>query len=132
MKKSLVALAYLLRRPKYRGRKNHNLPIKFDREENPLRGVFFIDTLTMFLYTWDNRKEDMSKYNGLWFFYDDDISIYWNRSHTFNVWNNGKEVNCFTVMETMTPKQAEQNADEWLADVLQEEKLRHADVFIEF
>ena len=86
----------------------------------------------MFLYTWDNRKEDMSKYNGLWFFYDDDISIYWNRSHTFNVWNNGKEVNCFTVMETMTPKQAEQNADEWLADVLQEEKLRHADVFIEF
>ena len=129
MKKSLVALAYLLRRPKYRGRKNHNLPIKFDREENPLRGVFFIDTLTMFLYTWDNRKEDMSKYNGLWFFYDDDISIYWNRSHTFNVWNNGKEVNCFTVMETMTPKQAEQNADEWLADVLQEEKLRHADAF---
>ena len=74
----------------------------------------------------------MSKYNGLWFFYDDDISIYWNRSNTFNVWNNGKEVNCFTVMETMTPKQAEQNADEWLADVLQEEKLRHADVFIEF
>ena len=129
MKKSLVALAYSLRQPKYRGRKNHNLPIKFDREENPLRGVFFIDTLTMFLYTWDNRKEDMSKYNGLWFFYDDDISIYWNRSHTFNVWNNGKEVNCFTVMETMTPKQAEQNADEWLADVLQEEKLRHADAF---
>ena len=87
----------------------------------------------MFLYTWDNRKEDMSittsKDNGLWFFYDDDISIYWNRSHTFNVWNNGKEVNCFTVMETMTPKQAEQNADEWLADVLQEEKLRHADAF---
>jgi hypothetical protein len=32
-------------------------------------------------------------------------------------------------METMTPKQAEQNADEWLADVLQEEKLRHADSF---
>ena len=129
MRENLVALVFSLRRPKYRGRKNNNLPIKFDREENPLRGVFFIDTLTMFLYTWDNRKEDMSKYNGLWFFYDDDISIYWNRSHTFNVWNNGKEVNCFTVMETMTPKQAEQNADEWLADVLQEEKLRHADAF---
>ena len=53
----------------------------------------------------------MSKYNGLWFFYDDDISIYWNRSQTFNVWNNGKEVNCFTVPESMTPKQAEQQAD---------------------
>ena len=39
----------------------------------------------------------MSKYNGLWFFYDDDISIYWNRSETFTVWNSGKEVNCFTV-----------------------------------
>ena len=62
-------------------------------------------------------------------FYDDDISIYWNRSQTFNVWNNGKEVNSFTVVGTMTPKQAEQNADEWLADVLQEEKLRHADAF---
>ena len=74
-------------------------------------------------------NDEMSKYIGLWFFYDDDISIYWNRSHTFNVWNNGKEVNCFTVMESMTPKQAEQNADEWLADVLQEEKLRHADAF---
>ena len=71
----------------------------------------------------------MSKYNGLWFFYDDDISIYWNRSQTFNVWNNGKEVNCFTVVGTMTPKQAEEQADEWLADVLREEKLRHADTY---
>jgi len=69
----------------------------------------------------------MSKYSGLWFFYDDDISIYWNRSHTFNVWNNGKEVNCFTVMETMTPKQAEEQADAWLEYELEEEKLRHAD-----
>ena len=70
---------------------------------------------------------NMSKYNGLWFFYDDDISIYWNRSHTFNVWNNGKEVNCFTVMESMTPKQAEEQADAWLEYELEEEKLRHAD-----
>ena len=130
MKKSLVALAYSLRRPKNHG---HNKIVFFLNsltvKKTPFGEFFFIDTLTMFLYTWDNRKEDMSKYNGLWFFYDDDISIYWNRSHTFNVWNNGKEVNCFTVMETMTPKQAEQNADEWLADVLQEEKLRHADAF---
>ena len=71
----------------------------------------------------------MSKYRGLWFFYDDDISIYWNRGNTFNVYQDQKEVNRFTVMESMTPKQAEQNADEWLADVLQEEKLRHADAF---
>ena len=75
------------------------------------------------------ERKIMSKYNGLWFFYDDDISIYWNRSHTFNVFINEKEVNCFTVMGTMTSKQAEEQADEWLADVLQEEKLRHADSF---
>ncbi len=55
----------------------------------------------------------MSKYSGLWFFYDDDISIYWNRSNTFNVWNNVKEVNCLTVMETMTPEQAEEQAEGW-------------------
>ena len=69
----------------------------------------------------------MSKYSGLWFFYDDDISIYWNRSETFNVYSSGKEINCFTVPESMTPKQAEENADEWLAEQLEEEKLRHAD-----
>ena len=70
----------------------------------------------------------MSKYIGQWFFYDDDISIYWNRGNTLNVWNNGKEVNCFTVTETMTPKRAELVADEWLAEQLEEEKLRHADI----
>ena len=129
----MVALAYLLRQPKYRGRKNHNLPIKFDREENSLRGVFFIDTLTMFLYTWDNRKEDMSNkfyqgWLGLWFFYDDDISIHWNRKNEFDVYQKHEKKNSFTVNETMTAKQAEEQADEWLADVLQEEKLRHADI----
>ena len=69
----------------------------------------------------------MSNYNGLWFFYDDDVSIYWNRSKTFNVYNDGKEINCFTVNESMTPKQAEENADEWLAERLQEEMLDNAD-----
>ena len=70
----------------------------------------------------------MSNYNGLWFFYDDDISIYWNRSKTFNVYSDGKEVNCFTVNETMTPKQAEENSDEWLAEQLQEEMVDNADL----
>ena len=73
-----------------------------------------------------------NKYRGLWFFYDDDISIYWNRKNEFDVYQKHEKINSFTVEETMTPKQAEENADEWLADVLQEEKLRHADVFIEF
>ena len=69
----------------------------------------------------------MNKYSGLWFHYDNDISIYWNRSHTFNVWNNGKEVNCFTVMESMTPEQAEVQADEWLDEQLEEEKRNNSD-----
>ena len=59
-------------------------------------------------------------YIGLWFHYDNDVSIYRNRSKTFNVYSDGKEINCFTVNEPMTPKQAEENADEWLAESLQD------------
>ena len=70
----------------------------------------------------------MSKYSGLWFFYDDDISIYWNRSNTFNVYINDQEINCFTVMESMTPNQAEEQADEWLSEQLEEEKRENFDV----
>ena len=70
----------------------------------------------------------MSNYDGLWFYYDNDISIYWNRSKTFNVYSDGKEVNCFTVNESMTPKQAEENSDEWLAEQLQEEMVDNADL----
>ena len=68
-----------------------------------------------------------SNYDGLWFYYDNDVSIYWNRSKTFNVYSDGKEINCFTVNETMTSKQAEENADEWLEEQLQEEMLDNAD-----
>ena len=71
-------------------------------------------------------------YIGLWFHYDNDIAIYWNRSksktHTFYVWNNGKEVNYFTVNESLTPKKAEENADEWLTERLQEEMVDNADL----
>jgi hypothetical protein len=66
---------------------------------------------------------------GLWFFYDDEISIYWNRKNEFDVYQKHEKINNFTVNETMTTKQAEEQADEWLADVLQEEKLRHADAY---
>ena len=66
---------------------------------------------------------------GLWFFYDDEISIKWDCDKSFTVWQKNDIVNNFTVMESMTPKQAEQNADEWLAEQLEEEKLRHADAF---
>ena len=67
-------------------------------------------------------------YIGLWFHYDNDVSIYWNRSKTFNVYSDGKEVNCFTVNESLTPKQAEEIADEWLTERLQEEMVDNADL----
>ena len=65
----------------------------------------------------------------LWFFYDDEISIKWDCDKSFTVWQKKDIVNNFTVMESMTPKQAEENADEWLAEQLEEEKLRHADIY---
>ena len=69
----------------------------------------------------------MSKYNGLWFFYDDEISIKWDCDKSFTVWQKNDIVNNFTVEESMTPKQAEEQADAWLEYELEEEKLRHAD-----
>ena len=86
----------------------------------------------MFLYTWDNRKEDMSNkfyqgWLGLWFHYDDEISIHWDRKNEFDVYQKHEKINSFTVVGTMTPKQAEEQADAWLEYELEEEKLRHAD-----
>ena len=94
---------------------------------------FFIDTVSVFLYTWDNRKEDMSNefyqgWLGLWFFYDDEISIYWNRKNEFDVYQKHEKIDSFTVNESMTMKQAEEQADGWLEEQLEEEKLRHADI----
>ena len=97
-----------------------------------LVGHFFIDTVVVFLYTWDNRREDMFSFptNGLWFFYDDEISIYWTRDDSFEVYKGEKQVNRFvTADKPKDSKQAEQFADEWLAEQLEEEKLRHADAF---
>ena len=75
----------------------------------------------------------MSNYQGLWFYYDNDISIYWNRAETFTIYDDSKlprkEINCFTVEETLTPKQAELIADEWLEEQIEEEKLKDADIF---
>ena len=75
------------------------------------------------------ERNKISNYQGLWFYYDNDISIYWNRSHTFNVYSDGNEVDCFTVNETMTPKDAEFQADEWLEEQLEEEKREHAPAY---
>jgi hypothetical protein len=61
------------------------------------------------------------------FRYENNIEISWNGSATFNVFVNGKNVNCFTEYDIETIEQAQRSADEWLAMELEEEKLRHAD-----
>ena len=61
------------------------------------------------------------------FKYEDDIEIEWNGSATFNVFNGGKNVNCFTDYSAKTMEQAQKSSDEWLEEQLEEEKLRNAD-----
>ena len=57
------------------------------------------------------------------FEFDYNIIIRWNGSATFNVFNDGKEVNVFTDYTCKTIEQAKQSAEEWLDNELQEEKL---------
>ena len=61
------------------------------------------------------------------FKYENNIEISWNGSATFNVFVDGKNVNCFTEYDIETIDQARKSADEWLAMELEEEKLRYAD-----
>ena len=61
------------------------------------------------------------------FKYEDDIEIEWNGSATFNVFNGGRNVNCFTDNNCKTMEQAQKSSDEWLEEQLEEEKLRNAD-----
>ena len=57
------------------------------------------------------------------FEFEHNIKIVWNGSATFNVFNNGKEVNVFTDYTCKTIEQAKQSAEEWLEEQLQEERL---------
>ena len=63
------------------------------------------------------------------FKYEDNIEIIWNGFGTFNVFLDGKNVNCITDFTVRNSDQAQQAADEWLAMELEEEKLRHADAY---
>ena len=56
---------------------------------------------------------------------DYQVEIEWNGSATFNVFNGGKNVNCFTDYSAKTMKQAQAIADEWLEEELEEERLRN-------
>ena len=61
------------------------------------------------------------------FKYKNDIEIEWNGSATFNVFNGGKNVNCFTDYNCRTMEQAQKSADEWLEEQLKEEMLDNVD-----
>jgi hypothetical protein len=63
------------------------------------------------------------------FKYENNIEISWNGSATFNVFVDGKNVNCFTEYNIETIEQAQRSADEWLHSELEEEKLRYADAY---
>ena len=58
---------------------------------------------------------------------DHQVEIEWNCSATFNVFNGGQNVNCFTDYNCQTMEQAQKSADEWLEEQLQEEMLDNAD-----
>ena len=45
------------------------------------------------------------------FKYENDIEIEWNGSATFNVFNGGKNVECFTDYGCKTKEQAQKSAD---------------------
>ena len=63
-----------------------------------------------------------------WFFYDNDIAIFWDGDKTFQVQNDGKIVNQFEEKETVTTvKKAEEIADEHIAEISQEEMLDNSD-----
>ena len=63
-----------------------------------------------------------------WFFYDNDVAIFWDGDKMFQVQNDGKIVDSFTENETIaTGEKAEQIADEYVAEKLQEEMLDNAD-----
>ena len=46
------------------------------------------------------------------------VEIEWNGLATYNVFNGGKNVNCFTDYSAKTMKQAQAIADEWLEEEL--------------
>jgi len=65
-----------------------------------------------------------------WFFYDNDIAIFWDGDRLFQVQNDGKIVDSFEENETVTTvKKAEEIADEHIAEISQEEMVSHADAF---
>ena len=63
------------------------------------------------------------------FYYDDNITIFWDGDKIFNVLRDEVLIDSFEEQETLTPQKAELIADDWLAEKLQDEMLDHADIY---
>jgi len=93
----------------------------------------------VFLYTWDNRKEEndfntdytfINFYGGLYmikFEYENDVSIEWDEGKIFNVLRDEVLIDSFAEQETPTREKAEIIADEFIQESLQDEMFRDAD-----
>ena len=65
--------------------------------------------------------------NDLTFKYDNNIEILWDGNVTFPIQQDGKVMQSFKDVNVKNKEEAEASADEHLAEILEEEKLRHAD-----
>ena len=61
------------------------------------------------------------------FKYDNNIEILWDGDVNFTIQQDGKVMQSFKDVNVKNKEQAEASADEQLAEILEEEKLRHAD-----
>ena len=93
----------------------------------------------MFLYTWDNRKEEndfntdytfINFHGGIYmikFEYENDVSIEWDEGKIFNVLRDEVLIDSFAEQETPTREKAHIIADEFIQESLQDEMFRDAD-----
>jgi hypothetical protein len=65
--------------------------------------------------------------NDITFKYDNNIEILWNGDVDFTIQQDGKVMQSFKALNVKNKEEAETAADEQLAEILEEEKLRHAD-----
>ena len=61
------------------------------------------------------------------FKYDNNIEILWDGDVDFTIQQDGKVMQSFKALNVKNKEEAETAADEQLAEILEEEKLRHAD-----
>ena len=61
------------------------------------------------------------------FKYENNIEILWNGDVDFTIQQDGKVMQSFKALNVKNKEEAETAADEQLAEILEEEKLRHAD-----